>query len=81
MDKKMITYVGIFVGFVILLMILMLIFNGASGSVKYSYEKIEEKLVTAAKKYVKDKKKQNIDVLPDSPLADPYYLSADILEN
>lgn len=81
MDKKLIRYVAIFVGVVILLMILMLIFNSASGGTKYSYEKIEDKLVNAAKKYVEAKKKQNIDILPESPLSDPLYLSATVLAN
>ena len=81
MDKKLIKYGIIVVAILVVIIILSLLFNSATGGAKYSYEKIETKLVAAAKKYVNDKKKQNIDVLPESPFADPYYLSADILVN
>ena len=79
MDKKLIKYGIILVIAFVVIIIIALLFNSTTGGAKYSYEKIETKLVTAAKKYVNDKKKQGMDILPDSPLADPYYLSADIL--
>ena len=81
MDQKLIKYVGFFVVGLIIIVILLMIFNSATGRTSYTYDKIETKLVNAAKKYVADKKKQNIDVLPESPLSDPYYLSADVLVN
>ena len=79
MDKKLIKYGIIIVGVLVVIIILSLIFNTATGGTKYTYDKIETKLVSAAKKYVENMKKQNVDVLPESPLADPYYLSADLL--
>ncbi len=81
MDKKLIKFGIIFVGLIVVIIILSLLFNTATGGAKYTYDKIETKLVEAAKKYVNDKKKNNIDVLPESPLADPYYLSSDVLVN
>lgn len=81
MDKKLIKYVGIVVGVIILLILILVIFNSATGRTSYTYEKIETKLTNAAKSYVKDKKKQGIDVLPESPLSAPYYLSSIVLVN
>ena len=81
MDKKLIKYGIIVVGILVVIIILSLLFNTATGGTKLTYDKIETKLVSAAKKYVADKKKQNIDVLPDNPLSEPYYISADLLVN
>lgn len=65
MDKQMIKYVGILVGLILLLVVYLLLQNAIKGGTKYSYPDIEKKMVAAAKKYVQDKKKNNIDVLPD----------------
>lgn len=81
MDKKILKYVGILVGAVLGIILILIIFNSLTGNKKYTYDQMEEKLISAAKKYVSNKKKNNIDILPDSPLADPYYLSINILVN
>lgn len=81
MDKKLIKYAGILVGALLIIIVLLIIINSLKGGQKYTFEKMEEKLVSAAKEYVSDKKKSNIDILPDSPLSDPYYLSINILVN
>ena len=79
MDKKLIKY-GIVLGCILIVIIfLAIIFNSTTGGTKYTYDKIETKLVKAAKNYVEDKKKQGMDVLPESPFSEPYYLSADLL--
>ena len=80
MDKKMIKYVAILVGLIVLTILFLLITNSIKGGVKYSYEDIETKLVTAAKKYVENKKKNNINVLPDAE-GDSFTLSANTLIN
>ncbi len=54
MDKKMMKYLAIFVIALVIFVIFALISNFLTGGVKYSYPKIEEKMVAAAKKYVKD---------------------------
>lgn len=54
MDKKMIKYVGILVGLIILLVLFLVLKNAVNGGAKYSYPDIEKKLVAAAKKYTKD---------------------------
>ncbi len=54
MDKKMFKYVGIFVIVLVVFVLFALISNFLTGGAKYSYSKIEEKMVAAAKKYVKD---------------------------
>lgn len=81
MDKKLIKYVGILVGLLVVVMIFMIIINSAKGGTKYSYDVIETKMVNAAKKYVEKKKSQNMDVLPSSPSSAPFYLSSDVLAN
>ena len=81
MDKKLMKY-GIYLfGALIVIIILALLFNTATGGSKLTYDKIEEKMVTAAKKYVASKKNQGIDILPESPLSDSSYLSANLLVN
>ena len=81
MDKQLLKYVGILVGLLFIVIIFLIIFNGGSGKHTYTYDKIEEKMVKAAKNYVADKKKLNIDVLPDSPYSDPTELTANQLAN
>ena len=81
MDKKLIKYAGILVGALLIIVVFLAIFNSLTGGKSNTFERMEEKLVNAAKDYVSDKKKNNIDILPDSPLADPYYLSMNILVN
>ena len=81
MDMKLLKYLGICVGVLVLIMLFLILINGGTSDGKFTYDKIEVKLVDAAKKYVADKQKQNVDVLPDSPLADAYYLSANVLES
>lgn len=81
MDKKMIKYVGVLVGLVILLIIVLLIKNSVTGGNKYTTEQLEVKLVEAAKKYVEDKKKNNQDILPDAPGGTPLELSDAVLVN
>ena len=56
-------------------------FNSATGGVKITYDKMEEKLVNAARKYVKNKKKEGIDILPDSYLSGSSYISSSVLVN
>lgn len=80
MDKQMIKYVSILVGLIVLLIIFLLLKNSFTGGVKYSYEDIETKMTTAAKKYVEDKKKNNQDVLPDA-VGTNYEISSTILVN
>jgi len=81
MDKKLMKYGIILGGVLIIIIIFALIVNSLSGGAKLSYNKIEEKLVTAAKKYVNNKKKTGIDVLPESYLSDSSYLSSSLLIN
>ncbi len=81
MDKKLMKYGIILGGVLIAVIIFALIINSFSGGAKYSYDGIEEKLVSAAKKYVSDKKKAGIDILPESYLSDSLYLSSDLLVN
>ena len=81
MDKKLIKYGGIIVGVLIIIVIFSLLFNTATGGTKLSYDRIETKLVNAARSYVKDKTKAGVDILPESYLSDSYYLSSDILVN
>ena len=54
MDKKMMKYLAIFMIVLVAIVILALITNFISGGAKYSYETIEKKMVSAAKKYVKE---------------------------
>lgn len=81
MDKKLIKFAGIIVGVLLLIVLFLVVINSMKGPKKYTYDEMENKLVEAAKDYVSDKKKNNIDILPESPLADPYYLSINILVN
>lgn len=80
MDKQLVKYVGILVGLVVLLMIFLLLKNSFTGGTKYTNDKIEEKLVAAAKKYVNDKAKNGQDILPDAP-GTSYSIAASILVN
>ncbi len=61
MDKQMMKYVGILVGLVVLVVIVLLLMNGGGGNKNLSFDEIEDKMVSAAKKYVKDKGE---DILP-----------------
>lgn len=54
MDKKMYKYIAILVGLILLTVIVLWISSLFTGGAKYSYDKIEEKLVNATKKYVED---------------------------
>ena len=81
MDKKLIRYGIILAGILIVIVIFSLLLNTAKGGTKLSYDKIEEKLVSAARRYVKNKEASGMEILPDSYLADSYYLSADVLVN
>lgn len=54
MDKKMMKYLAILMIVLVAIVILALISNFISGGAKYSYETIENKMVSAAKKYVKE---------------------------
>lgn len=80
MDKKLIKYVGILVGVLLIIIVFLIIINSIKGTAKYSYDSIENKMVRAAKKYVEDKQKQNLDVLPSS-LGESFPLSSDVLVN
>ena len=75
MDKQMVKYLAILGGIVLLLVIILLLKNAAGGGIKLSYEKIEEKMVSAAKKYAKDK-----NVLP-TEIDSPTSISANVLVN
>jgi len=81
MDKKLIKYAGILVGVLFIIILFLIVMNALKGGRKYTFEEMENKLVSAAKEYVSDKKKNNIDILPDSPLSEPYYLSMSVLVN
>ena len=52
MDKKMLKYVAILIGLIVVTILFLLITNSIKGGVKYSYSDIEVKMVSAAKKYV-----------------------------
>lgn len=80
MDKKLIKYAAILVGLIVLTVLFLLITNSITGGTKYSYEQIETKMVSAAKKYVENKKKNNIDILPDAD-GDSFTLSVATLVN
>lgn len=78
MDKKMIKYIGILVGLIVVTILFLLVVNTIKGGIKYSYSDIEIKMVSAARKYVDAKKKDNINVLPDAE-GDYFSLSANTL--
>ena len=80
MDKKMLKYVAILIGLIIVTILFLLITNSIKGGVKYSYSDIEVKMVSAAKKYVENKKKNNIDILP-SAVGDSFNLPTSTLIN
>lgn len=63
MDKKMYKYIGILVGLILLLIVFFWVTNLLTGGTKYSYERIEEKLVEATKNYTK----KNPGALPTEP--------------
>ncbi len=75
MDKQLMKYLAILGGIVFLLIIVLLLKNAFSGGTKLSYEKIEDKMVSAAKKYAKDK-----NVLP-TEVDSPTSISANVLVN
>ncbi len=75
MDKRMIKYLAILGGIVLLLIIVLLLKNAASGGVKLSYDKIEERMVSATKKYA-----QNKNILP-TEIDNPVSISANVLVN
>ena len=79
MDKKLMKYGIIVVAILFVIIIISLLFNSATGGTKLSYEKIEDKLVSAARRYVKNKSKSGIDILPESYLSDSSYISSDVL--
>ena len=54
MDKKMMKYVVILVVIILLVVVLSFMSNAVTGGAKYSYEKLEEKLVDATKDYLED---------------------------
>lgn len=80
MDKKMMKYVGILVALIVLVIIFFLVKNAFTGGRKYTYDELEIKLVDAAKKYVNDKKKDGIDVLPEA-IGESFSLSSSELIN
>ena len=65
-DKQMIKYVSILVGLVVLLIIFLLIKNSITGGIKYSYQEIEQKMISATKDRVEDKLKEGQNILPDA---------------
>lgn len=79
MDKKLIKYGAIIIAILVVIIIISLLFNSATGGVKLSYENIENRLVSAARKYVKNKEKNGINILPESYLSDSTYISSNIL--
>lgn len=78
MDKKMMKYVGILIGLLVLLVIVLLLKNSVSGGKKYSYEEVEELLVKKTKKYIEDNKKNDVNFLPTEP-GEEYTVSSDRL--
>jgi hypothetical protein len=79
-DKKMLKYVIILVGLIVLLIIISYLSNRVTGGKKYTYEQLEEKMVDATKKYIDNKKKNNLDVLP-SAVGTEAEFSATVLVN
>ena len=63
MDKKMYKYIAILLGLIVLLVIFMWLTNLITGGSKLSYVGLEEKMVSATKKYVE----KYPNVLPSSP--------------
>lgn len=78
MDKKMIKYVGILIGLLVLLVLVLMLKNSVSGGKKYTYEEIEELLVEKTKKYIEDNKKNDVNFLPTEP-GEEYTVSSDRL--
>jgi len=63
MDKKMYKYIAILLGLIVLLVIFMWLTNLVTGGSKLSYVGLEEKMVSATKKYVE----KYPNVLPSAP--------------
>lgn len=78
MDKKMIKYVGILIGLLVLLVVVLMLKNSISGGKKYSYEQIEELLVKKTKEYIDDNKKKDVNFLPTEN-GEEYTISSDRL--
>ncbi len=55
MDKKLLKYLIVLGVLILLVIILSFLSNAVTGGARFSFEKIEEKAVSATKKYVKDK--------------------------
>lgn len=53
MDKKMMKYVFILVGLIVLLIVILLLKNALSGKTKFTYSNLEEKVISATKSYMK----------------------------
>lgn len=77
MDKKIIKYVLILTGLIILIVIFLWVQSLLTGGKTYSYSEIESKMISAAKKYVNDKGEE---ILPE--VAGEYFsLESSVLIN
>ena len=80
MDKKLIKLLAILVGLILLLVVFMLLVNGAKNNKKYTYDELSKEAVSAAKKYLSSNSSRKPDdkntksIIPLSTLVDENYM-------
>ena len=80
MDKKLIKLLAILVGLILLLVVFMLLVNGAKNNKKYTFDEVSKEAVSAAKKYLSSNSSRKPDsmnpktIIPLSTLVDENYM-------